>query len=128
MSFISACSCYTGVSVNSVARDLQVRDTKCVTHRMTCIQGYRPNNYECDTGYLIIFCLLKNMKTFRQKNIVLQFTNGRDGPFSGIKVHIEDVTSVFKYSRNIQYRSGTVNSKSFVGKVLLRIKRKFELN
>ena len=27
-----------------------------------------------------------------------------------------------------QYRSGTVNSKSFVGKVLLRIKRKFELN
>ena len=25
------------------------------------------------------------------------------------------------------YRSGTVNSKSFVGKVLLRIKRKFEL-
>ena len=27
-----------------------------------------------------------------------------------------------------QYRSGTVNSKSFVGKVLLRIKQKFELN
>ena len=26
-----------------------------------------------------------------------------------------------------KYRSGTVNSKSFVGKVLLRIKRKFEL-
>ena len=26
------------------------------------------------------------------------------------------------------YRSGTVNSKSFIGKVLLRIKRKFELN
>ena len=26
------------------------------------------------------------------------------------------------------YRSGTVNSKSFVGKVLLRIKWKFELN
>ena len=26
-----------------------------------------------------------------------------------------------------QYRSGTVNSKSFVGKVLLRIKWKFEL-
>ena len=25
------------------------------------------------------------------------------------------------------YRSGTVNSKSFVGKVLLRIKQKFEL-
>ena len=25
------------------------------------------------------------------------------------------------------YRSGTVNSKSFVGKVLLQIKRKFEL-
>ena len=29
--------------------------------------------------------------------------------------------------RNSSYRSGTVNSKSFVGKVLLRIKRKFEL-
>ena len=27
----------------------------------------------------------------------------------------------------ISYRSGTVNSKSFVGKVLLRIKQKFEL-
>ena len=26
-----------------------------------------------------------------------------------------------------RYRSGTVNSKSFVGKVLLRIKQKFEL-
>ena len=26
------------------------------------------------------------------------------------------------------YRSGTVNSKSFVGKVLLRVKWKFELN
>ena len=26
------------------------------------------------------------------------------------------------------YRSGTVNSKSFVSKVLLRIKQKFELN
>ena len=29
---------------------------------------------------------------------------------------------------NWKYRSGTVNSKSFVGKVLLRIKWKFELN
>ena len=27
----------------------------------------------------------------------------------------------------LRYRSGTVNSKSFVGKVFLRIKRKFEL-
>ena len=27
----------------------------------------------------------------------------------------------------LEYRSGTVNSKSFVGKVFLRIKRKFEL-
>ena len=27
----------------------------------------------------------------------------------------------------MEYRSGTVNSKSFVGKVLLRIKWKFEL-
>ena len=30
-------------------------------------------------------------------------------------------------SQTNRYRSGTVNSKSFVGKVLLRIKRKFEL-
>ena len=30
-------------------------------------------------------------------------------------------------TKNTFYRSGTVNSKSFVGKVLLRIKRKFEL-
>ena len=29
--------------------------------------------------------------------------------------------------KNLFYRSGTVNSKSFVGKVLLRIKWKFEL-
>ena len=28
---------------------------------------------------------------------------------------------------SLRYRSGTVNSKSFVGKVFLRIKRKFEL-
>ena len=32
------------------------------------------------------------------------------------------------FSVNFKYRSGTVNSKSFVGKVLLRIKWKFELN
>ena len=31
-------------------------------------------------------------------------------------------------SVNLSYRPGTVNSKSFVGKVLLRIKWKFELN
>ena len=33
-----------------------------------------------------------------------------------------------KFSGKTIYRSGTVNSKSFVGKVLLRIKWKFELN
>ena len=33
---------------------------------------------------------------------------------------------VYKIKHNV-YRSGTVNSKSFVGKVLLRIKWKFEL-
>ena len=34
------------------------------------------------------------------------------------------------YSQDVivMYRSGTVNSKSFVGKVLLRIKWKFKLN
>ena len=30
--------------------------------------------------------------------------------------------------KNTKYTSGTVNSKSFVGKVLLRIEQKFELN
>ena len=30
--------------------------------------------------------------------------------------------------QNSNYRSGTVNLKSFIGKVLLRIKWKFELN
>ena len=34
----------------------------------------------------------------------------------------------FKFCRMHKYRSGTVNSKSFVGKVLLQIKWKFELN
>ena len=32
------------------------------------------------------------------------------------------------FTVKVIYRSGTVNSKSFVGKVLLRIKWKFELN
>ena len=32
-----------------------------------------------------------------------------------------------KWCGKLHYRSGTVNSKSFVGKVFLRIKRKFEL-
>ena len=32
------------------------------------------------------------------------------------------------YANAFNYRSGTVNSKSFIGKVLLRIKWKFELN
>ena len=46
------------------------------------------------------------------------------------------IPDVKAYSCNVRcetkgkykYRSGTVNSKSFVGKVLLRIKWKFELN
>ena len=40
--------------------------------------------------------------------------------------NIMDVT-MLTYVQFCKYRSGTVNSKSFVGKVLLRIKRKFEL-
>ena len=34
---------------------------------------------------------------------------------------------ILKKALDFKYRSGTVNSKSFVGKVLLRIKWKFEL-
>ena len=33
-----------------------------------------------------------------------------------------------EFSKYLDYRSGTVNSKSFVSKVLLRIKWKFKLN
>ena len=40
-----------------------------------------------------------------------------------IKCYIEGKLSVGRL-----YRSGMVNSKSFVGKVFLRIKRKFKLN
>ena len=37
--------------------------------------------------------------------------------------------AIFNHDRfSFWYRSGTVNSKSFVGKVLLLIKQKFELN
>ena len=35
---------------------------------------------------------------------------------------------MFEITISTDYRLGTVNSKSFVGKVLLRIKRKFELH
>ena len=35
--------------------------------------------------------------------------------------------NLVKSERKLWYRSGTVNSKSFIGKVLLRIKWKFEL-
>ena len=35
---------------------------------------------------------------------------------------------IINLQTQLKYRSGPVNSKSFVGKVLLRIKRKFELN
>ena len=38
------------------------------------------------------------------------------------------IETLHKHGNFFNYRSGTVNSKSFVGKVLLRIKRKFELN
>ena len=40
----------------------------------------------------------------------------------------EGVDILIKAGVNVCYRSGTVNSKSFVGKDFLRIKWKFELN
>ena len=45
------------------------------------------------------------------------------------KIDISTINFFSGYSRSVleTYRSGTVNSKSFVGKVLLRIKWKFEL-
>ena len=51
------------------------------------------------------------MPNLRKKEITIDF-NGNFGHVWGVITH---------------YRSGTVNSKSFVGKVLLRIKQKFEL-
>ena len=44
-----------------------------------------------------------------------------------VRIHVFSVESSFSGEVSSQYRSGTVNSKSFVGKFLLRIKRKFEL-
>ena len=56
----------------------------------------------------ITFCINDSLMKLVTKNMVLQ---------------------IFFFKNNISlYRSGTVNSKSFVGKVLLRIKWKFELN
>ena len=42
------------------------------------------------------------------------------------KFHME-LLNFYNIKGESYYRSGTVNSKSFVGKVFLRIKRKFEL-
>ena len=48
---------------------------------------------------------------------------------SAILLSITKISTLTEQNfRFYNYRSGTVNSKSFVGKVLLRIKRKFELN
>ena len=45
-----------------------------------------------------------------------------------IQVHVNrSPKQGFQIKYKYKYRSGTVNSKSFVGKVLLQIKRKFEL-
>ena len=43
------------------------------------------------------------------------------------KVMVSTATYLFVSFSGMEYRSGTVNSKSFVGKVMLRIKWKFEL-
>ena len=40
---------------------------------------------------------------------------------------VVDITPVQDGVLKVDYRSGTVNSKSFIGKVFLRIKWKFEL-
>ena len=63
------------------------------------------------------------------KNTLLEEIHG-----NLLRVKVLDVVVMFTSSgsrvENIthKYRSGTVNSKSFVGKVLLRIKWKYELN
>ena len=40
---------------------------------------------------------------------------------------LREIDNISSDDESVDYRSGTVNSKSFVGQVLLRIKRKFEL-
>ena len=63
------------------------------------------------------------------RNIVSQMfvclMSGISIPVSFVNDLIPDCPGTFE--DELQYRSGTVNSKSFVGKVFLRIKRKFEL-
>ena len=46
------------------------------------------------------------------------------------RIDIYEMVAIFQFFHTGQcrYRSGMVNSKSFVGKVLLQIKWKFELN
>ena len=46
----------------------------------------------------------------------------------GLSERAFEIVNFVQLGLQINYRSGTVNSKSFVGKVLLRIKWKFELN
>ena len=47
--------------------------------------------------------------------------------FVNISNVMMDCYAISEWNEN-DYRLGTVNSKSFVGKVLLRIKRKFKLH
>ena len=53
-------------------------------------------------------------------------STGRWSPKSGATKDKVPLSSLQPF--RTRYRSGTVNSKSFVGNVLLRIKWKFELN
>ena len=55
------------------------------------------------------------------------FTNKNKSPCTGHLIKWT-LNKLLVFDMINRYRSGTVNSKSFVGKVLLQIKQKFELN
>ena len=74
--------------------------------------------------YLVIAHNLNKARKSRDSNKVRKIKPVPKTLKVGDNILVRDHTSkVFQP----KYRSGTVNSKSFVGKVLLRIKRKFEL-
>ena len=60
-----------------------------------------------------------------KRKCVLHFLHDTDRR-NGSQFPISSINTVVSL-RQLHYRSGTVNSKSFVGKVFLRIKWKFEL-
>ena len=74
-----------------------------------------------------------SIKKFRIRILLYLFritdadSDSDSNPISGLCIWDENLNLTPCSVERSTYRSGTVNSKSFVGKVLLRIKWKFEL-